>query len=155
MARDGIADITYVNPGYQAGRFPIIAHGEIPFYFTNAAARALDAWYRAYAEEEMGDVKFCMAFAHSPGTFHSKDKLVLPEDVSGKNIRPAQATIGRFVSMLGGASVWVPAPEARDLARVLRTRSPSPGTRSTSSASMASPSTISTSRSTSRPSCWS
>ena len=24
MARDGIADVTYVNPGYQPGRFPII-----------------------------------------------------------------------------------------------------------------------------------
>ena len=27
MARDGIADLTYVNPGYQPGRFPIIAAG--------------------------------------------------------------------------------------------------------------------------------
>ena len=116
MARDGIADISFVNPGYQAGRFPIIAHGEIPFYFTNAkgGSKALDQWYREYAAQEMGDVKFCMAFAHSPGTFHSKEKLTLPADVSGKNIRPAQGTIGRFVSMLGGASVWVPAPEARD-----------------------------------------
>src|SRR5579863_300157 len=25
MARDGIADVAYVNPGYQPGRFPIIA----------------------------------------------------------------------------------------------------------------------------------
>src|SRR5215471_11083889 len=25
MARDGIADFTYVNPGYQPGRFPIIS----------------------------------------------------------------------------------------------------------------------------------
>src|SRR5437660_1419226 len=24
MARDGIADVTYINPGYQPGRFPII-----------------------------------------------------------------------------------------------------------------------------------
>src|SRR5215469_1326830 len=31
MARDGIADFTYVNPGYQPGRFPIIAAGELPF----------------------------------------------------------------------------------------------------------------------------
>ena len=116
MARDGIADIAFVNPGYQAGRFPIIAHGEIPFHITNAkgGSRALDAWYREYADEEMGDVKSCMAFLHSPGTFHSKDELTLPEDVQGKNIRPAQATIGRFVNLLGGASVWVPAPEARE-----------------------------------------
>ena len=30
MARDGIADFVYVNPGYQPGRFPIIAAGELP-----------------------------------------------------------------------------------------------------------------------------
>ena len=33
MARDGIADSAYVNPGYQPGRFPIIAAGEMPFLF--------------------------------------------------------------------------------------------------------------------------
>ena len=64
MARDGIADIAFVNPGYQAGRFPIIAHGEIPFLITNAKGglKALDAWYREYADEEMGDVKFLHGF---------------------------------------------------------------------------------------------
>src|SRR6185312_3647943 len=36
MARDGIADFAYVNPGYQPGRFPIIAAGELPFLFSNA-----------------------------------------------------------------------------------------------------------------------
>jgi TRAP-type transport system periplasmic protein len=116
MARDGIADIAFVNPGYQAGRFPVIAHGEIPFLVSDAkgGSRALDAWYRDYADAEMGDVKFCMAFLHAPGAIHSKDKLTRPEDIAGKNIRPAHGTIGRFVSMLGGASVWVPAPEARE-----------------------------------------
>jgi TRAP-type C4-dicarboxylate transport system substrate-binding protein len=45
MARDGIADGTYVNPGYQPGRFPIIAAGELPFLFANAkgGTAALDA----------------------------------------------------------------------------------------------------------------
>ncbi len=36
MARDGIADFVYVNPGYQPGRFPIIAAGELPFLIGNA-----------------------------------------------------------------------------------------------------------------------
>src|SRR5438067_3264375 len=36
MARDGIADLTYINPGYQPGRFPIIAVGQIPFTFADA-----------------------------------------------------------------------------------------------------------------------
>ncbi len=37
MARDGIADLAYINPGYQPGRFPIIAAGELPFFISNAA----------------------------------------------------------------------------------------------------------------------
>src|SRR4051812_36601604 len=36
MARDGIADVTYVNPGYQPGRFPIIGAGELPFLMSYA-----------------------------------------------------------------------------------------------------------------------
>ena len=36
MARDGIADLAYVNPGYQPGRFPIVAAGELPFLITEA-----------------------------------------------------------------------------------------------------------------------
>ena len=40
MARDGIADLTYINPGYQPGRFPIIGAGELPFLMaTPRAAR--------------------------------------------------------------------------------------------------------------------
>src|ERR1700704_2894720 len=55
MARDGIADLTYVNPGYQPGRFPIIAVGQIPFTFADAkkGTAALDAWYRKQAATQM------------------------------------------------------------------------------------------------------
>ena len=79
MARDGIADFSYVNPGYQPGRFPIIAAGELPFLFSNAkgGSAALDAWYRKYAAAEMKDIKFCLAFVHDPGTFHSRTKKIV------------------------------------------------------------------------------
>ena len=43
MARDGIADVTYVNPGYQPGRFPIIDAGELPFMMANAKERLAGA----------------------------------------------------------------------------------------------------------------
>src|SRR5664279_3439994 len=79
MARDGIADLTYINPGYQPGRFPIIAAGELPFLMSNAkgGSIALDAWYRIYAAKEMKDVKFCLAFVHDPGSIHSSSKKVM------------------------------------------------------------------------------
>ena len=118
MARDGIADLTYINPGYQPGRFPIIGAGELPFLMTNAkgGTQALDAWYRKYAAQEMKDVKFCLGFVHDPGAFHSRSKkIVVPEDIKGMKIRPAHATMATFVTQLGGTNVQASAPEVRDI----------------------------------------
>ena len=118
MARDGIADVAYVNPGYQPGRFPVIGAGELPFLMTDAkgGSQALDAWYRAYAEKEMKDVKYCFAFVHDPGAVHSKTKKVqVPDDIKGMKIRPAHATMASFVTSLGGTNVQAGAPEVRDV----------------------------------------
>ena len=118
MARDGIADLTYINPGYQPGRLPIISAGELPFLMTTAkgGTQALDAWYRKYADKEMKDVKFCLAFLHDPGAFHSRAKKILvPGDIKGMKIRPAHATMATFVTMLGGTNVQASAPEVRDI----------------------------------------
>ena len=117
MARDGIADLTYVNPGYQPGRFPIIAAGELPFLMSDAkgGSEALDVWYRKYAAREMRDVKYCLAFIHDPGTFHSNRKIAVPADVKGLKVRPANATMGTFMSGLGATNVQSSAPEVRDL----------------------------------------
>ncbi len=116
MARDGIADITFTNPGYQAGRFPIYGLAEQPFHGNNAvaAATALHEWYEPIAEREMSDVYFCMINPHDPGTIHSNTPIKVPADVAGKNIRPAHATMARFVSLLGGNAFQVSAPEVRD-----------------------------------------
>jgi TRAP-type C4-dicarboxylate transport system substrate-binding protein len=118
MARDGIADVTYINPGYQPGRFPIIGAGELPFLMTNAkgGSVALDKWYRKYAAAEMKDVKFCLGFVHDPGTFHSKTKKILaPDDIKGMKIRPAHATIATWMTQLGATNVQASAPEVRDI----------------------------------------
>jgi TRAP-type C4-dicarboxylate transport system substrate-binding protein len=118
MARDGIADVTYVNPGYDPGVFPIIGAGELPFLMSDAkgGSEGLDAWYRKYAEKEMKDVKFCLAFIHSPSSFHSRTKkIVVPEDIKGMRVRPAHATMGNFVTLLGGTNVQSSAPEVRDI----------------------------------------
>jgi len=117
MARDGIADMTYLNPGYQPGRFPIIAAGELPFLMSDAkgGSAALDAWYRKYAGREMADVKFCLAFVHDPGSFHSRKKIMVPGDIKGMKIRPAQATMAELVTLLGGTNVQAAAPEVRDI----------------------------------------
>ncbi|HYM33333.1 MAG TPA: TRAP transporter substrate-binding protein [Candidatus Cybelea sp.] len=117
MARDGIADVTYVNPGYQPGRFPIIAAAQIPFTFGDGrkGIEAIDDWYRKYAPTEMKDTHFCFAFIHDPGAIHGRVKIMVPDDLKGVKVRPAQSTIGQLVTMLGGTNVQASAPEARDM----------------------------------------
>lgn len=118
MARDGIADVVYISPGYQPGRFPIIDAGNLPFMIGDAKGgiAAIDEWYRKYAGKEMKDVKFCFAFIHDPGTFHSKTKKILvPSDIKGMKIRPAHATMATWVVQLGGTNVHASAPEVRDV----------------------------------------
>jgi TRAP-type C4-dicarboxylate transport system substrate-binding protein len=117
MARDGIADIVYVSPGYQPGRFPIIDAAALPFMFANKnGIAAVDEWYRKYAGNEMKDVKFCMAFIHDPGSFHSHaKKIVVPADIKGMKIRPAHAMMANFVTLLGGTNIQASAPQVRDV----------------------------------------
>ncbi len=118
MARDGIADFTYVNPGYQPGRFPIISAGELPFLIGDAKGgiRAIDLWYRKYAATEMKDTKYCFSFILDPLTFHSKTKkIVVPGDIKGMKIRPSQGTVAAWVTLLGGTNVQASATELRDV----------------------------------------
>lgn len=117
MAVQGIVDLSYVNPGYTAGRFPIYALTEVPFMADDsvAAAQAIHEWYLENgAQQEMGDVKLCFVHPHAPGALHTKVDVTSPEGIKGKNVRPAHATMARFVSLLGGGPVQVPAPEVRE-----------------------------------------
>lgn len=118
MGRDGIADVSHVNPGYEPGRFPIIGVVELPFLFSNGreGSAALDAWYRRYAEREMKDVRFCLAFAHDPGTLHfAKKKVVVPADMAGLKVRPPNAVIANWMTLLGATNIQASAPEIRDV----------------------------------------
>ena len=69
-------DLTYINPGYQPGRFPIIGAGELPFPDDQRQGRHPGAG-RLVSQirgAEMKDVKFCLAFVHDPGAFRSRSK---------------------------------------------------------------------------------
>jgi TRAP-type C4-dicarboxylate transport system substrate-binding protein len=116
LARDGVADITFVQPGLSPGRWPIIAAGDQPLMFSHggSGSAALDAWYRRVRGNEMGDVHFCLAHLHHPGTIHSKRPVRVPSDIRGMNLRPAHAALAAFITSLGANSIAVSPPEVRD-----------------------------------------
>ena len=118
MTRDGIVDLSYHNPGNQPGRFPIIAAAELPFLIgeVHGGTRAIDAWYRKYAPVEQKDVKYCFAFIHDPATWHSRiKKIVMPSDIKGMKFRPINASVGTWVTQLGGTNVASSPAELRDM----------------------------------------
>jgi len=117
MTRDGIADLSYINPGQNPGRFPIIAALELPFMISEAhgATRAIDEWYKKYAATEMKDVKYCFSFTYDPARLHSKKKLVLPTDLRGTKVRPSHGTFAAWMTSLGAANVPAGPAETRDL----------------------------------------
>jgi len=97
MARDGIATVAYVNPGYQAGRFPIIAAGELPFLVDKPgpASQALDGLVppvRRARDEGRQGLPDARARRHDPlqGPDHR------PGADQGMKIRPANGTVGQM-----------------------------------------------------------
>ncbi|WP_226554066.1 TRAP transporter substrate-binding protein [Celeribacter naphthalenivorans] len=117
IAKFGIADFVWANPGHTPGRFPIIALGELPFFIKSGlgGTEAMNEWYAEYKDQEMGDVKFCVVHLHDPGTLHSSSEIRVPADMKGKTIRPANGTIGRLIQSMGGSSVQVGPSEAREV----------------------------------------
>ncbi len=118
IARDGVADVAEVNPGYQPGRFPLSSAAELPFTISDGkrGSVAVDEWYRKYAEKEMKDVHFCMAFLRTNAYFQSTKKpIVVPADIKGMRVRPSDGTIASLVTLLGGTNVQASAPASRDV----------------------------------------
>ena len=55
------------------------------------------------------------AFVLDPGTFHGRKKILVPDDIRGVKVRPSNATMGAFMTLLGGTNVQASAPEAREM----------------------------------------
>jgi len=118
MTRDGIADLSYINPGQMPGRFPIIAAAELPFVVREAhgATRAMDMWYKKYAATEMKDVRYCFSFTYDPARLHFRDKKVMvPTDLKGAKVRPSHGTFAAWMVSLGATNVQAGPAETRDL----------------------------------------
>lgn len=116
MAKNGIADVTWIIPGYSPGVFPIIELVDLPFMIgadQPVAARAVNHWYAQYAETEMPDVHVCVAHVSGAASLHSDEPFAVPADLKGMNVRTSGSALSALVSDLGASAVQVPGPEIR------------------------------------------
>ncbi len=117
MAANGIADITFINTGYQPGRFPMVGVAELPFLIDDpvtAETEAFDSWYRDYAEEEMSEVKFCLTFNGGLYALHSVNPVLGIEDIDGMRIRLPNRTLANYFGAMGATNIQISAPESRE-----------------------------------------
>lgn len=117
IARGGIADIATVGPGYQPGRFPVAGAANIPLVVGDGkkGSRALDEWYRQYAEKEMADVHYCLGFTQYPATIHSTKPISVPSDMKGLSLRSPSEQVADLVVAQGGTNVPSNPAESREL----------------------------------------
>ncbi len=116
MVARRVAQLGWIVPGYEQGRFPIFSILETPFLISDATTgvQAFHAWYSDYAQLEMEEVIPCLMTSSPPGRLSFTDKRVSqPSDIAGLRIRVANAAVGRYVRSLGGVTINIALSEAR------------------------------------------
>ena len=117
MAKNGIADATWVNPGFSPGRWPITSLAELPLTIADpiGGSVALTKWYRPYAAKEMPDVHYCFTHTLESNTIFSINKPIrVPADFKGQRVRPSGAMQARLIKANGGTTVLMPFPKVRE-----------------------------------------
>ena len=117
MAKNGIADATWVNPGFSPGRWPITSLAEMPLTISDpmGGSVALTKWYRKYAAKEMPDIHYCFTHTLESNTLFSINKPIrVPADFKGQRVRPSGEMQARMIKANGGTTVLMPYPKVRE-----------------------------------------
>jgi TRAP-type transport system periplasmic protein len=113
QAKDGVADIVWTVPTYQAARFSVSEVFELPFMSDNAekSSRALWNFATKYATDEYKAVKPLVFHMHDGAHIHTRSKQIKTlADFHGLKMRAPTRLSTRFVAALGAIPVPMPAP---------------------------------------------
>ena len=117
QAKDGVADIIWTVPGYQAGRFPITEAFELPFmiYSSEKASRGLWNYAMKNALSDYKGVKPILFHVHDGSLIHStKIHIKTMEDFKGLRVRAPTRQSTKMTEALGATPVPMPLPQAAD-----------------------------------------
>jgi len=114
QARDGVADIVWTLPTYQAGRFPKSEVFELPFMAKSAEAGSPAFWdyVQKNAQDEFRGVKLLAAHLHDGSLFHfSQKRVTTMEEMKGLKVRAPTRIGTKFLTALGMTPVQMPLPQ--------------------------------------------
>ena len=113
--RDGVSDITWTVPTYQAGRFIKSEVFELPFMVNTAekASPALWDYVQKNSLDEFKGSKVIFMHLHDGAQLQFGSKAVKSlEDLKGLKIRAATRLNGKMLEALGAIPVQMPVPAA-------------------------------------------
>ena len=118
--RDGLADVSFIVPGYTPGRFALTDSIEFPFQGETAEATSV-AYQRVHDRmlakfNEFKGVKVLTVFTHGPGQIFTATKAVTSvKDLEGMKIRVGGGMVNDVAKALGTIAMLKPAPESYEL----------------------------------------
>lgn len=114
QAKDGVADIIWTVPGYQAGRFTVSEAFELPFIVTSTEKGSRALWHYATknAMQEFKGVKPILFHLHDGNLLHTARKQIKSlEDFRGAKVRSATRQSTKMLTALGATPVPMPLPQ--------------------------------------------
>jgi TRAP-type C4-dicarboxylate transport system substrate-binding protein len=114
QARDGVADIIWTVPTYQAGRFLKSEVFELPFMAKNAEAGSPALWeyVQKNSLDEFKGVKLIAMHLHDGALLHFAGKEVKTiDDIRGMKVRSPTRIGAKFLAAIGAAPVQMPLPQ--------------------------------------------
>ena len=113
QARDGVADLVWTLPTYQAGRFTKSEVFELPYMVKSSekGSQALWDFIQKNSLDEFKGVKLIFAHLHDGAQLHFGSKSVKTlEDFKGLKVRAPTRISAKALSALGAVPVQMPAP---------------------------------------------
>jgi TRAP-type C4-dicarboxylate transport system substrate-binding protein len=117
QARDGVADIVWTLPTYQAGRFPKSEVFELPFMARSAETGSPAFWdyVQKNAQDEFKGVKLLAVHLHDGSLLHFSQKRVTNlDELKGLKVRAPTRIGTRFLTALSAVPVQMPVPQVTE-----------------------------------------
>ena len=117
QARDGVADIIWTIPTYQAGRFAKSEVFELPFMAKSAeiGSPALWEFIQKNSLDEFKGTKLLAAHLHDGSLLHFTNKRVTNMDeLKGLKVRAPTRIGTRFLTAIGAVPVQMPVPQVTE-----------------------------------------
>ena len=117
QAKDGVADIVWTLPTYQAGRFIKSEVFEIPFMAKSAESGSPALWEYVHknALDEFRGVKILALHVHDGSLLHFTSKKVTNlDEIKGLKVRAPTRIGTKFLAAIGAVPVQMPVPQVTE-----------------------------------------